>query len=183
MCGESLTPIDFDWDDLEYDFYTDSQYYLCLLSHIRVRANIRNTKEGFNISDNYFLNCLYPRGYADAENIEKGYLRSRLLLQVRLMVYSSTITHNTSPPQVYCSIFTSPSSAESFDEETEDGPARKAQKTVGQKKATKTSVASLLNMDGKVTGRSIAYAAALVRPTNIFYNRSLIFFYLTLCST
>jgi hypothetical protein len=43
-----------------------------------------------------------------------------------------------------------------------DGPVRKKQRTAGQKKATKSNVASLLNMDGKVSGRSIAYAAVLV---------------------
>ena len=43
-----------------------------------------------------------------------------------------------------------------------DGPVRKKQRTAAQKKATKSNVASLLNMDGKVSGRSIAYAAVLV---------------------
>ena len=42
------------------------------------------------------------------------------------------------------------------------GPARKKQRTAGQKKATKSNIASLLNMDGKVSGRSDAYAAVLV---------------------
>lgn len=57
----------------------------------------------------------------------------------------------------------SPSSSEGFDEENDDGPVRKKHKSGRQKNATKSNVASLLNMDGKVTGRSIAYAAVLVR--------------------
>lgn len=64
--------------------------------------------------------------------------------------------------KVFCAIFTSPSSADGFEEETVEGPARKKQRTAGQKKATKSNVASLLNMDGKVSGRSIAYAAVLL---------------------
>lgn len=64
--------------------------------------------------------------------------------------------------QTYCAIFTSPSSSEAFEEETEDGPSRKKQKVTSQKKATKSNVATLLRMEGKVTPRSIAYAAVLV---------------------
>lgn len=65
--------------------------------------------------------------------------------------------------QVYCAIFTAPSSSEGFGDENDDGPARKKHKSGRQKNATKSNVASLLNMDGKVTGRSIAYAAVMVR--------------------
>ncbi|KAF8177216.1 hypothetical protein BJ912DRAFT_1045759 [Pholiota molesta] len=114
----------FDWNDLE------------------VRANIRASKEGFIISSNYYLNCLYAKGAIDVNKIERGFLRSKLLLQV------------------YCAIFTSPSSAEGIEEEDlDEGPPRKKHKSA---KATKSCVSSLLNMDGKVTGRSIAYAAVLM---------------------
>jgi len=66
--------------------------------------------------------------------------------------------------QTFCAIFTSPSSSEAFDvEESEQGPSRKKQQTASQKKATKSNVATLLRMDGRVTPRSIAYAATLVR--------------------
>jgi len=70
--------------------------------------------------------------------------------------------------QTYCAIFTSPSSSEAFEEETEEGPCRKKQKTMSQRKATKRNVATLLRMEGKVTPRTIAYAAVLVRSTNLF---------------
>ncbi|KIM41094.1 hypothetical protein M413DRAFT_445819 [Hebeloma cylindrosporum] len=109
-----------------------------------VRANVRSNKEGFTIRNKYFITCLYVKGRADPNDPDLFFLRSRLLLQA------------------YCSIFTSPSSAEGFEEETEDGPARKKQRSSRQRKATKSNVASLLNMDGKVTPRSIAYVAVLL---------------------
>ena len=65
--------------------------------------------------------------------------------------------------KTYSSIFTSPSSSESFGEEDENGTARKKQQTsASQRKATKCNVANLIGMDGQVTPRSIAYAAVLV---------------------
>ena len=65
--------------------------------------------------------------------------------------------------QTFCTLFTSPSSSEAFnEEESEEGPSRKKQTTASQKKATKTNVATLLHMDGRVTPRSVAYAATLV---------------------
>jgi len=63
--------------------------------------------------------------------------------------------------QTFCAIFTSPSSADAFEEETEEGAKRKTQKTSRQKKATRKSVSGKLNMT-EVTPRSIAYAAVMV---------------------
>ena len=64
---------------------------------------------------------------------------------------------------MYSNIFTSPSSSESFSDEDENGDARKQQRlTNSQRKATKCNVANILGMDGRVTPRSIAYAAVLV---------------------
>ena len=126
-----------------------------------MRAKIRNNEDGYTLGGQYFITCLYPKGRADPELVEQGFLRSRLLLQVRLAPHFFIYTDFF---QVYCSIFTSPSSSEGFDDENNDGPARKRHKSGRQKNATKSHVASLLNMDGKVTGRSIAYAAVMVRP-------------------
>jgi len=69
--------------------------------------------------------------------------------------------------QTYCAIFTSPSLAETMnadEDEDDDNPQQqsKRQKTSSQKKATKSNVTTILNMDGRITGRSIAYAAVLV---------------------
>lgn len=66
------------------------------------------------------------------------------------------------PLQTFCAIYTSPTSSESFHTETDDGPSRKKDNTDGQKKATKSNVATLLHMEDKVTPRSIAYAATIV---------------------
>ena len=60
--------------------------------------------------------------------------------------------------QVYSAIFTSPSSVENVNDENEPPVAKKRK----SQKDTKAPVAKLMNMEGKVTGRSIAYAAVTV---------------------
>ena len=60
--------------------------------------------------------------------------------------------------QVYSAIFTSPSSVENVNDENQPPVAKKRK----SQKATKAPVAKLMNMEGKVTGRSIAYAAVMV---------------------
>ena len=90
---------------------------------------------------------------------------------VLLFLYSShTNILLCTTRQTYSNIFISPSSSESFDDEDENGAARKQQRTTNsQRKATKCNVANILGMDGRVTPRSIAYAAVLVcQPTCIF---------------
>ncbi|KJA27917.1 hypothetical protein HYPSUDRAFT_197489 [Hypholoma sublateritium FD-334 SS-4] len=125
ITGRLLCPIEYDWDDES------------------VRNEIRAGT--INISEDYFLRCFYPYGIGDPDNVEKGFLRSGLLVKT------------------YSSIFISPSSSESFSDEDENGAARKQQRvTNSQKKATKSNVANILGMDGRVTPRSIAYAAVLL---------------------
>jgi hypothetical protein len=67
--------------------------------------------------------------------------------------------------QVYKTIFTSPSSARDISEE-EDGaenmPPAKSQRTLSSNKPTRRNVASKVNLNDKVTPRSIAYAAVQV---------------------
>jgi hypothetical protein len=67
--------------------------------------------------------------------------------------------------QVYKAIFTSPSSARDISEE-EDGaenmPPAKSQRTSSGNKPTRRNVASKVNLNDKVTPRSIAYAAVQV---------------------
>lgn len=67
--------------------------------------------------------------------------------------------------QTYCVIFTSPTSAQAFEEaETEEGPSRKkGNVSASRKKATKANIANILHMNGTVTPRSIAYVAVMVR--------------------
>jgi len=139
-----------------------------LLTSYRIQADIRGGS--IDISDNYFITCLYPKDSGDPEDVEKHYLCSMLLVKVcgycRIFFRFPSLT--VTVLQTYCAIFTSPSSSEAFEEETEDGPCRKKQKTASQKKATKSNVATLLRMEGKVTPRTIAYAAVLVCSTNLF---------------
>ncbi|KAF9053255.1 hypothetical protein BJ165DRAFT_1523966 [Panaeolus papilionaceus] len=99
-----------------------------------------------SVKDDLCLSCFYPQGKGDHNDLEAKFLRSSLLVKT------------------YCVIFTSPTSAQCFeDEETEEGPVRKKGKSsVSQKKATKANVANILHMNGTVTPRSIAYAAVLL---------------------
>jgi hypothetical protein len=125
-----------------------------------VRARIFNGE--LDISEDFFLTCLYPKGYGNPNDVEKYFLRSSLLVKVVFFLFRGLEIDPLSS-QTFCAIFTSPSSSEAFEEqESDDGPTRKKQKTASQKKATKSTVASLLHMEGKVTPRAIAYAATLV---------------------
>ena len=118
-----------------------------------------------NISEDYFLRCFYPYARGDPNNVEKGFLRSCLLVKVFSDLLASPST-TKAPAQTFSSIFISPTSSELFIDKDENGAARKKPRLASnpRKKATKSNVASLLGMDGRVTPRSIAYAAVLVRP-------------------
>ena len=82
VCGGLLTPIQFDWQDLEYESDLSICYTLVLISFIRVRANIRNGADGFSPSNKYFITCLYPTGHGNQRKVEQNFLRSKLLLKV-----------------------------------------------------------------------------------------------------
>ena len=49
-----------------------------------VRAKLRdcNLDEGFDFAKNFFIHCFYDGYKGDPENVEKGFLRSTLLVQV-----------------------------------------------------------------------------------------------------
>jgi hypothetical protein len=64
-------------------------------------------------------------------------------------------------PQVYKSIFTSPSSAKNTLEDAENMPPTKSQKT-SSNNSVRRNVASKLHLNDKVTPRSVAYAAVQV---------------------
>ncbi|KAF9470887.1 hypothetical protein BDN70DRAFT_901767 [Pholiota conissans] len=126
LTARLLCPIEYDWGDE------------------KIRDGIRAGT--ININEDYFLRCFYPHGKGDPDNVEKGFLRSGLLVKT------------------YSNIFISPSSSESFDDEDENGAVRKKTRLniESQKKATKSNVATILGMEGRVTPRSIAYAAVLL---------------------
>ena len=66
--------------------------------------------------------------------------------------------------QVYKAIFTSPSSARDISEEddTENMPPVKSQRTSSGNKPARRNVASKVNLNNKVTPRSVTYAAVQV---------------------
>ena len=69
--------------------------------------------------------------------------------------------------QVYKAIFTSPSSARDISEEddAENMPPAKSQRTLSGNKPVHHNVASKVHLNDKVTPQSIAYAAVQVGPT------------------
>ena len=113
-----------------------------------------------DISEDYFLACLYPKGLGNPNNVESGFLYSGLLVKVHNFFINYLPTNQN---QTFCILFTSPLSSDAFEEEeSEEGPSWKKQKSASQRKATKTNVATLLHMEGRVTSRAIVYAATLV---------------------
>lgn len=71
VCGRLLTPIQFDWQDAEYD---PAICYVFVLSlFIRVRANICNGADGFSLANRYFLACLYPTGHGTNERLSNTF--------------------------------------------------------------------------------------------------------------
>ncbi|KAJ7137263.1 hypothetical protein C8R46DRAFT_1361864 [Mycena filopes] len=88
-----------------------------------------------HLNGDYFIRLFYHGYQGDPKNPETGFMKSQYLVQS------------------YKAVFTSPSSAEV---DKENAPAQKKRRT------TVRCVASILNMNGRVTGRSIAYIAVLL---------------------
>jgi hypothetical protein len=82
------------------------------------------------------------------------------------------ITNSYATSQVYKHVFTSPTSAKDgsiilSDHDVEnDGPAPRSRKVIKSKRVIRKDVASSLQMNGKVSSRSIAYAAIQVLSAN-----------------
>ncbi|KAF9783394.1 hypothetical protein BJ322DRAFT_1008007, partial [Thelephora terrestris] len=118
--GRLICPIKYDWEDPV------------------VRAKIRDCVDGHNASDDYWLRCLYEGEKGDPEDVEKGFLKSALLVKTFQM------------------IFTSPSSARgNFDAE----PVPEHRERRKKAPSKRPPVAEQPRMDGQVTTRSIAYVA------------------------
>ena len=162
VTGHLLCPIEFSWDD---DEYATTIIDVCRLNkHCFCSVHRKIQTVELDISEDYFLICLYPQGVGNPDNVERGFLRSGLLVKVAVF---PSIDYLCTDHQTFCALFTSPSSSEAFDEQdSEEGPSRKKMKMASQKKATKTNVATLLRMDGKVTPRAIAYASTLLCSFN-----------------
>jgi hypothetical protein len=48
---------------------------------LSVRANIRDEVDGYSASSDYWIRCLYEGEKGDPGDVEKGYLKSRLLVK------------------------------------------------------------------------------------------------------
>ncbi|KAL1712279.1 hypothetical protein EV715DRAFT_213944, partial [Schizophyllum commune] len=110
-----------------------------------VREQVRDGEPGFRIGGSYFF---YPAEGFDKADVTENFLLSPILVQM------------------YQDVFTAPSSMETDtpdDDDVEEPPTKKPFQQRGEgRRATRTNVATGLNMRGKVTPRSIAYIAVLV---------------------
>ncbi|KAG1844123.1 hypothetical protein C8R48DRAFT_618287, partial [Suillus tomentosus] len=128
-CGRLLCPAELDWNSPA------------------VKAGIRDRSEGHIVTDLSFPAFVYEKYTANADNLEEGLFKGKILLQG------------------YKAIFTSPSSAKDV-----EGDGDGADVIANNRRAKKSScgikvkkhVAQIIKMD-KVTPRSIAYVACQVR--------------------
>ncbi|KAG2739898.1 hypothetical protein P692DRAFT_20754663 [Suillus brevipes Sb2] len=129
VCGKLLCPAEWDWDQT------------C------VKAGIRDRTTEFIVSENSWPLFMYEDYKVNADNLEEGFLKSKLLVLA------------------FKAIFTSPSSAKEVDGDGDGADIlennRRARRKSEQGKV-KTCVASIINMR-KVTPRAIAYIACQVR--------------------
>ena len=51
---------------------------------VSIRAKVRDEMDGYSILENYWLRCLYQDEEGDPEDVEKGFLKSGLLVKVRI---------------------------------------------------------------------------------------------------
>lgn len=128
-CGRLLCPAELDWNSPA------------------VKAGIRDRSDGHIVTDLSFPAFVYEKYTANADNLEEGLFKGRILLQG------------------YKAIFTSPSSAKDVEGDGDGADVitnnRRAKKSFCGMKVKK-HVAQIIKMD-KVTPRSIAYAACQVR--------------------
>ena len=81
--GQLLCPIEYDWTDERWAIFVSC--FKSILNHAQsVQAKLRdcNLDEGFDFAKNFFVHCFYVNYEGDQENVEKGFLRSTLLVQV-----------------------------------------------------------------------------------------------------
>lgn len=106
---------------------------------------------------------MYENYEADAKNLERGLMKSKLLIMVSDLIHQ-TCSHLI-VSQGFKAIFTSPSSANEVDGDGDGADiienCRRAKRRSDQAKV-KTCIASIIGMR-KVTPRAIAYVACQVR--------------------
>ncbi|KAJ4492268.1 hypothetical protein C8R41DRAFT_981247 [Lentinula lateritia] len=136
LTGKLLCPIHLDW------------------SNITIRAQIR--AKNIKTSNSFFLRCFYHDEEGDADDVEKGFLRSTLLIQVWQQIFrsSGSITSDTS---------SSPHSSENeFNDAQSDTALAPAPRSSKTRASTKHTVAQIYGLT-KVTPRTIAYSCVLLR--------------------
>jgi hypothetical protein len=78
------------------------EYLLHAMTHrwffTSVRAKIRDEVDGYSASSDYWLRCLYAGETGDPGDVEKGFLKSRLLVKVRLIHFSANLYVPDNPP-------------------------------------------------------------------------------------
>ncbi|KAJ7235690.1 hypothetical protein C8J57DRAFT_1728558 [Mycena rebaudengoi] len=140
IAGGLLSQIEHDWHRTKRVF----ALHLFALdvadeSSRRIREELRSLAPGPDaavINSSFYCRLFYADFDGDPEAVETGFLQSRYL--------------------GFKAVFTAPSSAE----KDENTPPMKKLKTAAEK-STRRCVADILNMNGKVTGRSVAYVAIL----------------------
>ncbi|KAG1798969.1 uncharacterized protein HD556DRAFT_1440035 [Suillus plorans] len=132
-CGKLLCPAEWHWED------------------VLVKAGIRDRMTAFIVSENSWPSFMYENYVADTKNLERGLMKSKLLLMASNLGFKA--------------IFTSPSSANEVDGEGDGANIiennRRARRRSDQTRV-KTCVASIIGMR-KVTPRAIAYTACQIR--------------------
>lgn len=57
-------------------------------SHTSVRTKIRDGVDGYSTSSDFWLRCLYEGEHGDPADVEKGFLKSELLVKVYVLPIS-----------------------------------------------------------------------------------------------
>ncbi len=85
ITGRLLCPIEYDWDD--EPSVSSCDFFLRVPEHFSLVFVMESARGTINISEDYFLRCFYPYGTGDPDNVEKGFLRSGLLVKVCFVVF------------------------------------------------------------------------------------------------
>ena len=94
LCGFLLCPIELNWNDPMYVVRSINFSLLTSRLHFRVRANIRAFLAEFDYACTAHARCFFPKGRYDVKMLDKYYLRSTLLLQVRTFGFSLAYNSN-----------------------------------------------------------------------------------------
>jgi hypothetical protein len=134
-----------------------------------VKAGIRDRTTSFIVSENSWPTFMYENYEADAKNLERGLMKSKLLVMVGDLILATD--SQLIVLKGFKAIFTSPSSANEVDGDGDGADiienCRRARRRSDQAKV-KTCVASIIGMR-KVTPRAIAYTACQVSSINTLF--------------